>query len=208
VIPSTSTVLEIGALLANVVLAGAAVAAACAAWVGLNSWKKEKAWQEDFELARKLLVALYVRHDAVRIVRNPFGWSHEEEVDEDTPESERKLRGLENKYEKRLTVLWEAEKDMRALMLEAEAIWGKELNRCEDKLRAIEVELRVTIEEFLDFYRPIFETQNSQEERERRVAVRRIIYGVGSSDEFGARYQTAVEGVESYLREKLGSKRP
>ncbi len=190
-----------GTLLAGAAAFGGAIIAG----IGLNSWREQSKWHADRDLAKQLLVVPFTRSHAFDHVRNPFGWSGEEELgDEEVPQDEQKLRGLQAKYERRFEKLMDARKQFYPLELEGDALWGRELVDLVRPLTVLEHELQIEIQEYIESHGSRYtrrEYFTSSEEMKRN---RGIVFAMGSRDEFGPKYKAVVERLESFLRSKLG----
>ena len=62
----------------DLLVAGAAVAAAIMAWKGLTTWRRELHGKAKHEVARQMLRATYKVRDAVHHVRHPIGTGEEQ----------------------------------------------------------------------------------------------------------------------------------
>lgn len=196
--------------LANAILAGAAVAASIAAFLGLDTWKKQKIWDRDHELARRSLVALYSLRDKVYEVRNPFMFEGERKPDKDAPEAEKEswAAGTRRAYARRWSHVRETTIDVRSLLREADAVWGGELSALYETVSKLNHELFVAVSLYLDAV-----SESDPEMRKELNAIRKekrdILYELsGDKDEFRADYAKALEPIESYLGGKLGRPKP
>lgn len=55
---------------------GILVASSVAIW-GINSWRREVRWKRKYELAEEVLANFYEAHQAIQIIRSPFGFGNE-----------------------------------------------------------------------------------------------------------------------------------
>jgi hypothetical protein len=55
---------------------GVIIASGVAIW-GINSWRREAKWKRKYELAEEVLANFYEAHQAIQIIRSPFGFGHE-----------------------------------------------------------------------------------------------------------------------------------
>ncbi|WP_243614070.1 hypothetical protein [Shimia aestuarii] len=172
--------------------------------IGLNTWKKQLKWQADRELAKSAFVGLKKRHDAVLHVRDPFGWSSETEIDtEDLFEGDIPFKKVEHKYQSRWNVLQEAKRDFYPIELEGDALWGSEFVDLCRELRRLEGELLLGIQDYVESHDPRYASQGFFSTRDEARENRALIHGFGKRDEFGPRYEKAVERIERFLRKKL-----
>lgn len=200
------TVSVLGAL-ANLLLAGAAVSGVVIAWMGLSTWKEQEKWETDRSLAKQILVAMYVRRDAVRHVRNPFGWQEEENLeDEIIEDADRKWKGVAKKYSVRMEKLNDARSQFYPLELEAAAIWGTEFLKLGAQLSNLENDLVIEIEDFVESHKPKFARISFFHSEDEEKENHQIVFGAGSKNAFGKSYDESFEKIESYLRKKLGQR--
>ena len=194
--------------LANVAMAAAAIAAAWAAIGGINSWRKQAVWQRDHELARKLLVCQYSLRDQLYAVRNPFMSGAEWEPQEGEEAAKTKADEKRLAYSRRWERFSERAREREALLLEADAIWGKGLRIFVKDLRELEHELYRTVHLYLD------ECSSHDEEmrrdlRELRKSKRDILFELSEEkDSFRSDYAKAEVSFEDFLRGKLGGQTP
>lgn len=196
--------------LANLLLAGAAIAASVAAFLGLNTWRKQLSWQADHELSRKTLILLYRLRDATFSLRHPAIWSSESDAAMEgieRPRREEEIRFLETTrvYEKRWEKITEVRSELYPLFLEGDAVWGVAYRDLRRPLLDLEIELRLVIQNYLRAIDP------NRSEATRGAASkllrkkRDIMYDtLDESDEFKRDYSCAFEPLEITLREKLG----
>lgn len=194
--------------LANVAMAGAAIGGAVAAFRGLNAWKNQSIWAADNELARKILIALYRYRDSLYAVRHPAMYEAEMKVeDEDRAslsDSEIRQRGTILAYARR----WERHlpfvNELDALLVEADAVWGKELSEKVLHVKELERELFSYIRLHLDahFRGP---TEIAKEYRKILATKRDILYdSMSEEDVFRKEFSERQAPVDIYLRSKLG----
>ena len=68
--------LEMNEILEIIKSIGVIVASGVAIW-GINSWRREAKWKRKYELAEEVLANFYEAHQAIQIIRSPFGFGHE-----------------------------------------------------------------------------------------------------------------------------------
>ncbi len=193
--------------LANLTMAGAAVGGAVAAFVGLGTWKKQLSWQNDNELARRVMLASLRYRDAVFALRNPriLGF---EMVPEDgpVPRTRNPWDGTVNALVRRLTLVRSLRTELEGLSQEAEAQWGKQFTESFGRIFKEEVQLIRAVQLFLQSH----DDTASKEDRER--AMQRMKEG-GSihfhsttvdQDEFARNFEGLISSVSQRLREKIG----
>lgn len=200
---------EAWAASANVVMAGAAVAAAIAAFRGLSTWKKQNIWTADTDLARRIMIATYRYRDALYSVRHPAMSNSELRINEaeadGLPDAELRRRGVINAYAKRWERHSEKRNELDALLLEADAVWEEELSKLFEPLKTLEHELFVYIKLFLDanYYG---DTELAKSYREILGEKRNILYDRldDEKDDYRQDFLKALKPVEVFVRGKLG----
>lgn len=184
----------------------AAVAAAIAAFMGLDSWKHQATWQQDRDLARRLLIALFVLRDRIAEVRNPFMFEGERTPDRSEAATKplSPSEGTRLAYSRRWSRVVDARREVEALALEADAVWGNRLRELLTSLYSLNHELYNVISIYLD------SVSNEDEEirREFRTILRNkrnILYDTKDEEDiFKNDYLTALNSIEDYLRKKIG----
>ncbi|WP_147438849.1 hypothetical protein [Roseovarius spongiae] len=200
------TIAAIGTL-ANLLIAGAAIAAAIAAFMGLDTWKKEKTWQRDNELSEQLLELLYRRKDAVTDIRRP--WSiqsaatHDEDGNEINDANYAAYLGTVNYYQSKVETLTTIRAETYARQIRASIVWGEEFGLLNTELRHQEDTLIAALRRF-------FRSQNPRVRQkltdEKYSEIDGIIYeGLEEDDIYRRDYERIFTSVENYLRSKLDS---
>ena len=196
--------------IANLVMASAASAGAIAAFIGLNTWKKQGIWQTDAELSRQILIALYRYRDSLYSVRHPAMSESEMkfEPEIEMTADEARASGIINAYANRWEKHSEHRYNLDALLIEADAVWGGELSGRVSRLKELERELHAYISLFLQAtYRKTGEAQNEYNRILR--SKRDILYDPldDDGDEFRRDFIEALEAAEDYLKQKLGRRK-
>src|SRR5688572_23930577 len=134
---SMATTAEVITIVKDVATGSAALIAAGVAVVGLRTWQRQLRGQTDYQLARRLLRAVYVVRDEIRNVRNPLILSTEakeavmEKAKEEGHVTVAMAEGYEVSvsnsepavYEARWRRLSDKLAEMNAELLEAEVSW-------------------------------------------------------------------------------------
>lgn len=200
--------------LANVLLAGAAISAAIAAFLGLSTWKAQNIWAADRELARNILILMYKHKDAVANVRHPAIFTNETEaalVGLEVPktEDEKRYLGTAKVYEKRWAAISELRSQIYPLLLEVEAIWGRPARELFQPVWQLETELLIVIQSYLRAINPS-NSGPAREAAENSLRRKRdIMYDTLEDDEDGFKrdYAVAMRAIEDFMRPKLGRTR-
>lgn len=194
--------------IANLILALAAVAASVAAFLGLRTWKNQSIWNADNELSRRILIALYRYRDSLYLVRHP-AMSHSEmklsdETNNDLSDDEIRRQGIIQAYANRWERHSASSRELDALMLESDAVWGSDLSELRIPLRELEHELFAYISLHLDaHFRG--DTELAREYRVILNSKRDILYDrMKEEDEYRKSFVSCMTPMESYLKTKLG----
>jgi hypothetical protein len=189
--------------LVNILIAGAAISGVVIAAMGLSTYKHQAQWSKERDLARKLLIKLKFREDGFKAVRNPFGYSHENDLDEEEVAArDQRWREVGKKYERRLAKLNQARSDFYPLAIEAEGYWGKVFVDLERELNNLEHDLGFAVDEFVESHNPRFEFR-PYFDGEEESKVRGIVFALGSRDELGPKHQQAIENLTKFLKGRL-----
>lgn len=113
--------------LANLLIAGAAIAAAIAAFLGLSTWKAQNIWVADRDLARALLKSIVKLEKTIASARSPMFWAGETAKFEG-PALGTRSDASELAHYARLEAIRAVYQEIEAFMIEAEAIWGDGIN--------------------------------------------------------------------------------
>ncbi len=194
----------------DVALVGAAITGAIVAVKGLSTWKKQLRGQSEYELSKSILVTLLRYRDAIDGVRNPGMWAAEmpyppAEQAEKMNAQEIQFYGRFEAYKARWERVQEQRTELYPNLLEAEAIWGKELKDLFGRIFSLEHELLIQVRHCLDL-------ENPKTPEARREAIikfdekrREVLYDdLGEEpDEFKSDVQSAIVEIEAYLKPKL-----
>lgn len=176
------------------------VAAGVAIYVGLaglDAWRKQLKGKTDYELARQYLKSIYrVRNEMNKRVRNPFIPVYEMEVARKEEGLEPKsMSGMDNEtnrlvYARRWKAIMSSMEDLEAVLLEAEALWGKEAVEAQKDFDGCVKELYSTLMMFLDGHSP------------KNKDVDDIIYSTNNSV-FSGKIDRSIAKTEEYLKRYL-----
>lgn len=202
---------EIVGMLSDVAVGMAAVVAAYVAWRGLKTWKEQLSGTSEYELARRVLRALYTHRNAINGVRHPFMSVEEMPEPEDAGEMSREQvrhHGIAKAYQARWDRVMAARRELDAELLEAEVLWGAELGSRFKAIEALERELFVAVGTHVQQHDPALHARR-REALERRAATRRdVLFGNfdDGPDPYLSEYVAAVRAIEDYLRPHLRRK--
>jgi hypothetical protein len=113
--PNIETIQAYVTLAKDIITGLAAIAAAYVAFVGLQTWKRQLTANAEYQLARRVLVAVYKVSDAINNCR-----IFASEMDSEVVDVTQKIH--DSKFDK----LDEEQASLDVELLEAEAVWGSE----------------------------------------------------------------------------------
>lgn len=194
----------------DVLLGAAAAATAIFAYLGLSAWRKELKGRSEYDLAKRVLKAVYRVREAFKIVRNPaiFQYEYPEEMRDFHGHLKREhdYEGTFRVYEKRWERMDESFKELEELHLEAQVEWGPEYQSVIVNLRRCRSELLLAIQQLLR------RKKNPGEEPTKAVELaeeRSVLYHIGGDteqDKFTPKIDAAVHEFENWLRPHVRTK--
>lgn len=192
----------------DLTLATAAIITSSVAIYGLNTWRRQHVGQVEYDLARRLLKTSYEIRNAINQVRHPMMWSYEmiepSEDEKKYSREEKRHYGTANAYQKRWEKVQNSTNDLNTDLLEAEAIWGKEIYDIFKPCKDLENELFRNIQDYLQLINPNESDEMKEVIRKSRKKQREIMYDDLTDDnEYKRQYAEALTKIEKYLRPKL-----
>ncbi len=191
---------EIVSAIANTVTALAAISAAIAAWIGLNTWKKQTKWQHDYELA----IELYGRFRERREIYNYFRSPHSVLPEIQNAERKKQIDNVRanGKRTEALILYWqvlkETENKQARLFDEAELRWGVDLRQLSEPIIELEHELICSLDDLREVeigsFRP---TEEVKKELDKVLKSRR------DSENRKERYNSCFRQLEAVLKPKI-----
>jgi hypothetical protein len=202
--------MEILSIIKEIVITGAAITGSIVAVKGLSTWQRQLKGQSEYDLSRRILVSLFKYRDAINGVRNPAMWADEmpsppEEKSKTMNSDQISFYGTSNAYQARWDKVQEERTSLYADLLEAEAIWGTELNDLFKVVFDLQHELFTRIRHYLILINPdLTEAKKTAIEKIDKNK-RDIIYDdLGEKpDEYKSNLIDAIKVIESYLKPKL-----
>ena len=194
----------------DLILSGAAITGAVVAVKGLGTWRRQLKGKTEHDLSKHLLVSLFKYRDAIRGVRNPAIYTHEiPKPPEDKAKSmnpdQISFYGTAEVYQARWSKVQDERVKLYADLLEAEALWGEELNKLFKVIYDLEHELFTYIRRYLELSNPDVNNNRKDAVEKFQQKSRNIMYGdLGDEDdEFWNDVMVGIESIEKYLKPKL-----
>lgn len=185
----------------------AAITTVIVAISGLKSWRKELRGKADFEVARGLIRATYKLRDEITYSRSPFTSANEfpEGYDPLNKTAEKEAEAWAFVFTNRWKPISDAVQEFEAQILEAEALWGKNIKDIAFELRRCSRTLRVAMEAMVS--NTASANENFKSDNEFGKKIKSEIWqgwsGSKGKDELGEKVLTAVENIEKELRPHL-----
>jgi hypothetical protein len=179
------------------------IAAIAAAWLGrlgLKTWERQLLGTADHEESRRFLRATYRLREAIQRLREPFMSTAEMAAatkaagfDPDTTDSN---RSTVLAYEARWKRLRDAYVEFDAEMLEAEALWGPEVRKCDELLDGCLNRLQRSVQKL-----PVWHHKKLDTEAEQKLWD--VISDSGDTSTFSAELKSAFQKIETVIRPHL-----
>lgn len=194
----------------DVLLGLAAASAAIFAYLGLSAWQKELKGKSEYELAKRVLKAVYRVREAFKTVRHPaiYQYEYPEEMRDfhGHLKPEHDYEGTLRVYEKRLEKMDEAFKELEELHLEAQVEWGPEYQDVIVNLRRCRSELLLAIQQLLRRKKNPREAPTKAAELAEERSVLYHIGGDTDQDKFTPQIDAAIGEFEKWLRPHVRTK--
>lgn len=198
-------------ILNDVWTAGSAVVVAAAATLGLRTWQEQLRGAAEYEHARRLLRAALKVRDEIDRVRGRFIFAGEIEAavqrsGAQLPDSHgaRSRREYEIVVDSRWKRLVAATSELEAELLEAEVLFGRELQSEGRALRELVIKLGNAIEEHLDVTRDsVSPLPDPPEDAKKRKAIIWRSVGKDTADEYKQDVLAAIGEIEAKLLPRL-----
>jgi hypothetical protein len=206
--PFSSVAAEVS-VLKDIVLTVGAVVAAIVAVSGLSTWKRQLKGETEYELTRRLLKHTYSLREAIKTVRYPSLQVPEVPLigpdGRELSREQRRHMGLVKAYETRWEKVTEARDNLQTEMLEAEVLWGANVNAQFEALFKLQGELLAEIRAYLSLSDPSVPDHTKDALHEFQKEKRSVMYdSLGSMpDPYSDELARAVTEIESYLKPHL-----
>lgn len=196
-------------IIKDIVLAGAAAVGAFVAVQGLSTWNRQLKGGVEYDLARRLLKCTYRLREAIRGVRNPVMWAHEmpsppEQAASGMSADKIRFYGTANAYQKRWDAVSAVRVDLQTELLEAEALWGREVYTKFKPLDSLQLELASKLRLYLEVCNPDNHSRDTYQQAYHQK--RDILYDLGDDekpDDFDSEMSQAVTAIELFLKPHL-----
>lgn len=204
---TSETFANIASSISSAIVAVAAIVAAVFAQKGINTYRDEFLVKDQYELAKRLLHAVYKVRDGFSHVRHPFMSVAEYPKDEqsktpmETSDRGSQYKAISHAYEKRWEHLVSALRELETEITQAQVFWGPDKSNLLTPVRECVVSLQIAIENQL---RSIL-GEEVYTDKDERVAERSVLYGRSdlAKDPFAQKVQKALDPIEEMVRPHL-----
>lgn len=155
---------------------------------GLKTWERQLKGNAEYDLARRLLKCTYQWRDAIQQVRNPLG-----------------IGGAEtsNEYQKRWDGVSNAKNELYTDLIEAEAIWGKDIyENLFTPLLKLQYKLLLVVQDYLGSFSPDISREERLDLQKKKHENWNILFGspLDIEDKYTQDINIAIEKIESFLK--------
>ena len=199
-------------IIKDIVTIIATIIGSCVAIYGLISWRKQLKGRTEYDLARRVLKAVYKVREAIQSVRDPFQSASEVEmaiketcnsIEENSPDY--RIKSTTSVYQIRWNRLNRALLELKFELLEAEVSWGRNVHNKINPLNECIGKLCSTINLHLHSLQNNYH-ETSQRDAENINSRLKILYTVSddpNKDDFLNQINLAVIEVEEFLKPYL-----
>lgn len=198
-------------LVKDIITALSALAVAGIATLGLQTWKKELKGRTEYELARRLLRAVYKARHAIHLIRNPLMFAGEivqslQEANIQVDQHDERYNAISQRavYTRRWQKVEDALTELQLDTFEAEVVWGQEAS---EKMRPLRKNVSTLFANIQIYLKHIEEPSRYTLDTETRQEMETVIYDPGLEDpsrnSFTVEITDSVRQIEEYLRPHL-----
>lgn len=180
------------------------------AYQGLSTWKKQLKGNTEYDLSRRIIVSLLKHKNAINGVRFPAIFANEmPEPPEDNPEykdhTKRHYYGKSQVYQTRWENVQNISTELRADLMEAEAIWGEQFVDLFKKIFELEHELFMAVRNHLDATNPFSSYEDRQAMQQIIRGKRDILYDhlTEDGDDYKNELNAEIKKIKEYLSKYL-----
>jgi len=199
---------DVAAVFGSVASVCTVVAGVTFGWLGLKTWRQQLHGTANHEMSRKLLVAIYsyeaTLNDARDVGMSPSELTEEEaaEIRAMNPDSKRYAFSY-TVYRARLGAIERSIAPVRALLLEARALWGHEVDELVVALINMKDEWWTVARRYASAMNPAEDAETRERYARAWIEQKGVLYVDGPDDEFGQRFKARLAEVEAFLRTKM-----
>lgn len=126
---------------------------------GLQAWKIQLKGNQDYNLAKSMLINIYKYKESMFQLRHPAVWTYEypeftrEELDK-MNHTQKSYREISYAYQKRWERLIKIKPALYEMVLESQVLWGNSLREIIEKLFKLEFQLQSAISNYIEARNP------------------------------------------------------
>ena len=191
------------------IVALAAALAAVSAYLGIRAWRAELKGKSEYDLAKKLLKAVYKVREAFYNVRfiGVYQYEYPEEMKGPSGhlKKEFEYEGTKYVYEARWKILQDAFRELADLNLDAQVEWGSEFQEITKPMSGCHSDLYIALWGFLDGKKNPSAWEAMSNEERKKIESKIFYYGRDPNQEkFQSQVDAAIKGFEDRLRPIIG----
>lgn len=199
---------DVASVVGSAASLGAVIAAIVFGCLGLKTWKQQLRGTANHEMSRKLLVAIYSYQATLNSARD-IGLNADELGEEDAYRISQ--LGADSKrfaftysiYRSRLKAIETSLAPVRAYLLEARALWGRELEDLVSELINMKDEWWTVARRYSSAMNPAEDSETRELYAKAWIEHKGVLYEGDEDNEFGERFIRHLSRVEAYLRTKM-----
>lgn len=177
-------------------------------WMGLKTWRQQLRGTANHEMSRKLLVAIYsfeATLDAARDVGMSVSELSEDEASQVNamPTESKRYAFTYSIYRARLGAIEKSLAPVRALLLEARALWGGDIDDLVGALIEMKDEWWTVARRYASAMNPAEDAETRERYAQAWIEHRGVLYVDGPENDFGQRFKERLAQVEHFLRTKM-----
>lgn len=193
--------------LENFNLLASSVACITAAYVGikgLNAWRAQLKGNQDYKLAKSLMLNIYKYQEAMKNLRSSAMWAFEypnishEEALKMSPE-EKKYKENLYVYEKRWDRVCEIKPKIFEQTLEGQVIWGNDIKNLIENFLKLEVNVQFALTNYLNALNP--DSNDSYKDENDKQWMNDSLDD--EKDIYRRAFKEKLKAIEEYLKPKL-----
>ncbi|MBI4302432.1 MAG: hypothetical protein HY664_07490 [Chloroflexi bacterium] len=191
-------------IISDIALGASAIIVAVVGFKGLRSWRAQLKGNAEYEVARRLIRSALAVRDTIYNYRGFLTYSGESiDRKRSTSEAEPEAIVLDEEFahRNRLIEVQRARSDLHQAALEAEALWGKPVNKALGPLVACMSEIFATHSSYFDSR--LNQAKGRYVNVEYLKTCSLIIYSRGPEDDYSKRLDKAIETIETEFRKYL-----
>jgi hypothetical protein len=170
---------------------------------GLSAWRAQLKGNQDYKLAKRLMLSIYKYQEAMSNLRSPAVWASEypDLSDEEPKMSQKKKRFKEESfaYQKRWDRVGKIKPKIFEQTLEGQVLWGTEIRRLVEDLLNLEKHVMFALSNYLQIMSSDYTSESMDKDD------RKWMYDSKNDEDdiYRKPFKEKLKAVEDYLKPKL-----